>query len=128
MRERFHQAVTKVADSSRQLSRELFIGGNGLARGYLNRPELTADRFLPDPFSPQPGKRLYRTGDLARYHRQGKLDILGRIDHQVKLRGFRVELGEIEVAISQHVDVAQAVALVREDQPGEKRLVAYVVA
>ena len=107
---------------------ELFIGGDGLARGYLNRPELTADRFLPDPFSPQPGKRLYRTGDLARYHRQGKLDILGRIDHQVKLRGFRVELGEIEVAISQHVDVAQAVALVREDQPGEKRLVAYVVA
>jgi amino acid adenylation domain-containing protein len=107
---------------------ELFIGGDGLARGYLNRPELTADRFLPDPYSAEPGKRLYRTGDLARYRDQGRLEILGRIDHQVKLRGFRVELGEIEVAISQHPDVAQAVALVREDRPGEKRLTAYVVA
>src|SRR6185295_12672087 len=67
---------------------ELFIGGDGLARGYLNRPELTADRFLPDPYSAQPGKRLYRTGDLARYRRQGRLEVLGRIDHQVKLRGF----------------------------------------
>jgi amino acid adenylation domain-containing protein len=109
------------------LTGELFIGGAGLARGYLNRPGLTADRFIPNPFSRQQGARLYRTGDLARYRRHGLLEFLGRIDHQVKLRGFRIELGEIEAALSQHADIAQAVALIREDQAGDKQLLAYIV-
>ena len=105
---------------------ELFIGGDGLARGYLNRPELTADRFLPDPF--QGGDaRIYRTGDLARFRNDGNIECLGRVDHQVKIRGFRVELGEIEVALKQHSGIKQAVAMAREDVPGDKRLVAYLV-
>ena len=102
----------------------MFIGGDGLARGYLKRPELTAEKFVPNSFSAQPGQRLYRTGDLARYQSRGRIEFLGRLDNQVKLRGFRVELGEIETVLSQHPNVAQAVVMIREDRPGDKRLVA----
>jgi acyl carrier protein len=105
---------------------EIHIGGVVLARGYLNRPELTAKKFIPDPFADEPGARLYRTGDLARYLPGGNIEFLGRIDHQVKIRGFRIELGEIEVVLGQHPAVREAVALVREDMPGDKRLIAYV--
>ncbi|WP_051181214.1 amino acid adenylation domain-containing protein [Thermithiobacillus tepidarius DSM 3134] len=105
---------------------ELYIGGPVLARGYLNRPELSAERFLPDPF--QPGGRLYKTGDLARYLPDGNIEFLGRIDHQVKIRGFRIELGEIEAVLSQHPAVRTALVTVREDQPGRRRLAAYVLA
>jgi amino acid adenylation domain-containing protein len=107
---------------------EIYIGGDGLARGYLNRPELTAERFLLHPFSPTSGARLYRTGDLARYRPDGNIEFLGRLDHQVKLRGFRVELGEIEAVFTQHPAVREVVVVVREDTPGDKRLVAYVVS
>jgi amino acid adenylation domain-containing protein/non-ribosomal peptide synthase protein (TIGR01720 family) len=107
---------------------ELYLGGEGLARGYLNQPSLTAERFIPDPFSPNPRARLYRTGDLARYRSDNEIEFLGRVDHQVKIRGFRVELGEIEERLRQHPGVAQAVAMVREDVPCSKQLVAYVVS
>jgi surfactin family lipopeptide synthetase A len=106
---------------------ELFIGGDGLARGYLKRPELTVERFLPHPFSDEPAARLYRTGDLARYRSDGTIEHLGRLDFQVKLRGFRIELGEIEAVLVQHPGVRQAVVVVREDQRGDKRLVAYLL-
>jgi amino acid adenylation domain-containing protein/thioester reductase-like protein len=104
---------------------ELHIGGDGLARGYLNRAELTESRFVPDPFSTTPGARLYKTGDLARLAADGSIQYIGRIDNQVKVRGYRIELGDIEAAIGQHPHVAEAAVVVREDNVGEKRLVAY---
>lgn len=106
---------------------EIYIGGDGLAREYLNRPELTAQKFLLNPFSSQPGVRLYKTGDKARYLSDGNIEFLGRIDNQVKIRGFRIELGEIEAVLSQHPLVQESVVVLREDTPGDKRLVTYLV-
>ena len=107
---------------------ELYIGGDGLARDYLNLPELTEERFISHPFSSQPGSRLYRTGDLVRYLIDGNIEFLGRIDNQVKIRGYRIELGEIESVLGQHPAVRETIVVAREDAPGDKRLVAYIIA
>jgi len=106
---------------------ELYIGGVGVARGYLNRPELTAEKFIPDPFSGTPGARLYKTGDLARFLPGGNLEFLGRTDHQIKIRGFRIELAEIETALGEHPLVREVAVIAREDAPGDKRIAAYLV-
>ncbi len=106
---------------------ELYIGGVGLARGYFNRPALTAEKFMRDPFSDDDQARLFKTGDLARYRPDGSIEFLGRIDHQVKIRGVRIELGEIEAVLGRHPQVQDVVVMAREDRPGDKRLVAYLV-
>ncbi|HEY0547675.1 MAG TPA: non-ribosomal peptide synthetase, partial [Pyrinomonadaceae bacterium] len=122
-----------VLDSSLQpvpvgVSGEIHYGGVGLARGYFNRPALTAERFIPHPFSRQPGARLYKTSDLARFHPDGQLELLGRMDFQVKIRGLRVELEEIAAVLRRFPSIREAVVMMREDQPGNQRLVAYLVA
>ncbi|RPH96825.1 MAG: amino acid adenylation domain-containing protein, partial [Calditrichaeota bacterium] len=104
---------------------EMFIGGIGLARGYHQQPDLTAEKFIPDPFSQTGGERIYRTGDLVRYHHDGKIEYLGRIDHQVKIRGYRIELGEIETTLRRFPQIRDVAVVVYEEIPGDKRLVAY---
>jgi amino acid adenylation domain-containing protein len=110
------------------VSGELYISGEGVARGYLNRPELTAERFIRHPFSQDPEAKLYKTGDIVRYRSDGNLEFLGRVDEQIKIRGFRLELGEIEAILGQHPDIQQAVVTLHEDEPDNKRLVAYIVS
>jgi aspartate racemase len=124
--------TTYILDASLEpvpvgVSGELFIGGDGLARGYWQREELTAEKFIADPFSAEPGARLYQTGDLARWRGDGVIEFLGRTDNQIKLRGYRIEPGEIENALKRQPDVLDSAAIVREDTPGDKRLVAYIV-
>jgi amino acid adenylation domain-containing protein len=111
-----------------RVSAELCVGGAGLARGYFNSPELTAQKFSPDPYSERPGSRLYRSGDSARRLPNGEIEYLGRLDQQVKIKGFRIEVGEIETALSAHAAVRECVVLAREDVPGDKQLAAYIVA
>jgi natural product biosynthesis luciferase-like monooxygenase protein len=125
--------IIRILDRSMRLAPagvpgEIYIGGEGVARGYLNRPALTAERFVPDPFSVEAGARLYRTGDRARYLADGNIEFLGRLDNQVKVRGFRVELGEVEAALRSCPGIREAVVVAREDASGNKRLLAYVVA
>jgi amino acid adenylation domain-containing protein len=110
------------------VSGELYLGGAGVARGYLSRPELTAERFIPNPFSDDPRSRLYKTGDLARYQPDGNIEFLGRIDHQVKIRGFRVEVGEIEAVLCKYPGARETAVMAREDVPGDRRVVAYLVS
>lgn len=122
-----------VADSQLQLvpvgvPGELCFSGVGVARGYLNRPDLTAERFVPDPFSGQLGSRLYLTGDRVRLLPSGEIEFLGRVDHQIKVRGFRIEPGEVQATLNQYPGVRESVVMVREDSPGDRRLVAYVIA
>jgi acyl-coenzyme A synthetase/AMP-(fatty) acid ligase/acyl carrier protein len=121
-----------ILDENRQMCPigvpgEIYIGGEGVTLGYLNRPELTAERFVADPFSEVPGARLYRTGDRGRWRANGLLEHMGRLDFQVKVRGYRIELGEIESALGAHEGVGRCVVITREDEPGDVRLVAYVV-
>jgi amino acid adenylation domain-containing protein len=121
-----------ILDKQRQIvphrvTGEIYLGGAGLARGYLNRPDITAERFVPHPFSTEPGARLYKTGDMARYLEDGNIEFVGRVDGQVKIRGFRIELGEIEAALSRHERVRECVVVARDDDAGEKRLVGYIV-
>ncbi|MBW8003365.1 MAG: amino acid adenylation domain-containing protein [Planctomycetes bacterium] len=106
---------------------ELYIGGRGVTRGYLNQEELSAKQFLPDPFIKKPDSRIYKTGDLARYLPDGNIVLIGRLDHQIKIRGYRIEVGEIEAVLAAHLSVDQVVVMIREDEPGDRRLVAYVV-
>jgi acyl carrier protein len=106
---------------------EIYVGGAGVARGYLNRPELTAERFVADPFAEKAGARMYKSGDLARITDDGDIEYLGRGDMQVKIRGFRIELGEIEATLADHPGIQQTVVVARDDGPGEPKLVAYVV-
>jgi len=116
----------RIKPSPIGVSGELHIAGISLARGYLNLANMTAEKFLPDPFTTRPGRRLYRTGDWARWTSEGNLEFLGRTDDQIKLRGFRIELGEIETVLAEHPNVKQSVLIVREGQPGETSLIAYV--
>ena len=106
---------------------ELYLGGPGLAQDYLNRPELTREKFVPDPFGEEKGQRLYKTGDIVKYLPDGNIEFIGRADHQVKIRGFRIEPGEVEAVLGRHANVETAVVVVREDEPGERQLVAYIV-
>jgi len=125
---RLHLLETRGRPVPEGVPGEIYIGGAGVARGYLGRPDLTAERFVPDPFSAEPGARLYRSGDLARLLPSGDLEFLGRNDQQVKMRGVRLELGEIEAALASFPGISETVVLAREDRPGERRLVAYYTA
>jgi amino acid adenylation domain-containing protein len=124
---RVHVVDPDLAPVAGGESGEMLVAGGGITRGYFRNPALTAEKFIPDPFSPAPGARLYRSGDLARLLADGNIEFLGRADSQVKVRGFRIELGEIEAALEQHPALRECVVVAREDAPGETRLVAYIV-